>query len=123
MDSEDRHSEAPEVELITDPEAKAHREAKNVLRQFDLIVEQIEHRLHPERPYKLRASAILALNRTALEGLSPYAGNYRPTEIEIKGSGHKPPPPHLVPELVEGLCKRELGALPHPLVLVRPVET
>src|SRR5690348_9288592 len=105
MESEDRRSEALEVELVADPEEKARREAKNGLRQFDDAVEQIEYWLQPERrPFKLRPSAILALNRTALEGLNQYAGNYRPTEIEIKGSRPKPPAPYLVPELVEEFC-------------------
>lgn len=105
MESEDRRSEALEVELVANPEEKARREAKNGLRQFDDAVEQIEYWLQPERrPFKLRPSAILALNRTALDGLSRYAGNYRPTEIEIKGSHHKPPAAHLVPELVEEFC-------------------
>jgi Fic family protein len=105
MESEDRRSEAFEVELVADPEEKARREAKNGLRQFDDAVEQIEYWLQPERrPFKLRPSAILALNRTALEGLNRYARNYRPTPIEIKGSHHKPPAAYLVPELVEEFC-------------------
>ena len=104
MDAEDRHSEALEIELISDPVLKAQQEARNVLRQFDAAIEQIETCLQPDRPFKLRPSAILDLNRLALEGLSNYAGNYRPTGIEIKGSKHKPPPAYLVPELVEKLC-------------------
>lgn len=104
MDAEDRHSEALEVELVSDPALKAQQEAKNGLRQFDAAIELIETWLQPERPFKLRASAILSLNRIALDGLSHYAGNYRPSRIEIKGSKHKPPEAHLVPELVEGLC-------------------
>jgi Fic family protein len=104
MDAEDRHSEALEVELISDPALRAQQEARNVLRQFDTAIEQIETWLQPSRPFKLRASAILSLNRMALDGLSHYAGNYRPTGIEIKGSKHKPPPAYLVPEMVERLC-------------------
>lgn len=104
MGLDDRHSEALEVELISDPEQKAHQEAKNGLRQFDNAVEQIEFWLHPERKFKLRPSGILTLNRLALEGLSPYAGNYRPGKVEIHGSKHNPPGAHLVPGLVEELC-------------------
>lgn len=104
MDSRDRHSEALEAELITDPEQKAIKEAENALRQFDTAIEQIEYWLHPQRPFRLRASSILTLNRTALEGLSRYAGNYRPNVVEIVGSKHKPPDAHLVAELVENLC-------------------
>jgi Fic family protein len=104
MDSEERHSEALEVQLITDPEQRAIQEAKNALRQFNTAIEQIEYWLQPARPFKLRASAILALNRIALERLDRYAGSYRPSVVEIKGSKHNPPPAHLVPELVENLC-------------------
>jgi Fic family protein len=104
MDAEDRHSEAVEAELISDPALKAQQEARNGLRQFDAAIEQIETWLQPERTFKLRASAILSLNRIALDGLSHYAGNYRPARVEIKGSKHEPPPAYLVPELVEQLC-------------------
>jgi Fic family protein len=104
MESEDRRSEALEVELVADPEEKARQEAKNGLRQFDDVVEQIEYWLQPDRPFKLRPSAILGLNRTALEGLNRYAGLYRPTGINIGGSKHKPPPAHLVPGLIEEFC-------------------
>jgi Fic family protein len=104
MNPEDRHSEALEVELITDPDQKAAREAENVLRQFNTAIEQIEYSLQPDRPFKLRASAILALNRIALEGLNRYAGNYRPGDVEISGSKHQPPPAYRVPELIEDLC-------------------
>lgn len=104
MDSEDRHSEALEAELISDPDEKARQEARNGLRQFDSAIEQIEYWLQPERPFKLRPSAIISLNRLALEGLSGLAGSFRPAGIAIKGSKHTPPPAHLVPELVEDLC-------------------
>ncbi|MGB0034813.1 MAG: Fic family protein [Candidatus Acidiferrales bacterium] len=104
MSPEDRHSEALEVELIADPDQKAHQEAKNGLRQFDNAIEQIEYWCHPERPFKLRPSAIMTLNRLALDGLSSYAGIYRPAAIAIKGSKHNPPPSYLVPELVEEMC-------------------
>jgi Fic family protein len=104
MDAEDRHSEALEVELVSDPALKAQQEAKNGLRQFDAAIDLIETWLQPERPFKLRSSAILTLNRIALDGLSHYAGNYRPAKIEIKGSKHQPPEAHLLPELLEGLC-------------------
>ena|SRR5208282_4715329 len=104
MESEDRHSEALEAELIADPDEKARQEERNGLRQFDSAIEQIEYWLQPERPFKLRPSAILTLNRIALEGLSSYAGIYRPAAIAIKGSKHAPPAAHLVPELVEELC-------------------
>jgi Fic family protein len=104
MDSEDRHSEAREVELVTDPELIARREAENGFRQFNAAIEQVEYWLHPERPFRLRPSAILELNRIALDGLSRDAGRYRPSEVEITGSRHKPVPAFRVPGLIEELC-------------------
>lgn len=105
MDSEERHSKALEPELIADPELKAQQEVKNGFRQFDSVIEQVEYWRQPERVFRLRPSAIVALNRTALEGLTAFAGIYRPTGIEIKGSKHQPPSAYLVPELVEDLCE------------------
>ncbi len=101
---ETRHSHASDAELITDPEKLAEREALNGLRQFDTAVQIVEYHLHPERPFRFRASQLLALNRDALDGISSYAGNYRPGPIEIEGSKHEPPGAHMVPELVEDLC-------------------
>jgi Fic family protein len=60
--------------------------------------------LHPNRPFKLRLSHLLHLHRIALDGISSYAGNFRPAGIEIKGSRHQPVGAHLVPEKVEELC-------------------
>jgi Fic family protein len=104
MPDEERHSKALEIELISDPQAKARQEAENGLRQFDEVIEQINYWLQPERPFRLRPSAILSLHRRALEGISSFAGVFRPGGIEIKGSKHSPPGAHLVPELVEHLC-------------------
>src|SRR5271170_7963369 len=97
----ERYSRAFEVELISDPGERACQEARNGLRQFDEVIEQIEYWLQPERPFKLRPSAILSLNRRALEGISAFAGVWRPAAIEIRGSKHNPPPAHLVAELIE----------------------
>ncbi len=101
---EERHSKALEIELISDPEQRARQEAQNGLRQFDEVIEQTNYWLQPERPFRLRPSAILSLHRRALEGISSFAGVFRPGGIEIKGSKHQPPGAHLVPELVEELC-------------------
>jgi Fic family protein len=104
MSDEERHSKALEIELISDPEQKARQEAENGLRQFDEVIEQINYSLQPERPFKLRPSAILSLHRRALEGISSFAGVHRPGGIEIKGSKHQPPGAHLVAELLEQMC-------------------
>jgi len=101
---EERHSKALEIELISDPEQKARQEAKNGLRQFDEVLELINYWLQPDRPFKLRISAILSLHRRALEGISSFAGVFRPGGIEIKGSKHTPPGAHLVPENIEQMC-------------------
>lgn len=105
MALDDRHSEALEAELIADPDKKAHQEAKNVVRQFDLAIEIIESWFQPGKVFKLRPSIIMSLNRIALDGLSNFAGVYRPAGIAIKGSKHTPPGAHVVAELVEDMCE------------------
>lgn len=102
--ADDRHSQALEAELIHDPNELARQEARNGLRQFDAVMEMVDHFLQPERPFKLRPSHLLHLHRIALDGISPYAGNFRPAGIAIQGSKHQPVGAHQVPELVEDLC-------------------
>ena len=104
MSNGDRHSRAEDAELIKDPDEKARREVANGLRQIDKVNEMVEYWLQPDRPFKLRVSHLLSLNREALAGISLYAGNFRPGPVEIQGSKHEPPGAHLVPELVEELC-------------------
>jgi Fic family protein len=99
-----RHSQARDAELITDPDELACQEARNGLRQFDAVVEMVEYFLPPDRPFRLRPSQLLHLNRVALEGISSYAGNWRPAAIEIGGSRHQPVGAHQVPEMVEDMC-------------------
>ena len=99
--ADDRHSKAFEAELITDPTELAQAEARNGLRQADRVIEMVEYWLQPERPFRLRVSTLLDLHRYALEGISSYAGNFRPAGIEIKGSQHAPPGAHMVAEEVE----------------------
>ena len=100
----ERYSVPLAVDLITDPDEKAKAEARSALRQFDAAMEMVEYWLDPERPFKLRPSAILRLQGIALEGISAYAGVYRPAGIAIAGSEHKPAGAFQVPELVEELC-------------------
>jgi Fic family protein len=103
-EEQDRHSKALDVELIADPNARAEAEAKNGIRQFDAVVELIDYFLSPDRKVKLRPSHLLHLHRIALDGISSYAGNYRPAGIEIHGSRHQPVGAHLVPGEVEEMC-------------------
>lgn len=100
-----RHSVALEADLIADPIAKAEAEIRNGLRQFDRAVEIISFWLtERERPFRLRTSMILDLHRVALDGLSAYAGSFRPGGVEIQGSRHHPVGVHQVPELIEDMC-------------------
>lgn len=74
---EKRDSRALEPQLITDPQARAEAEARNVLRQYDAGIAAIQSALE-RRSFKLRPSLILALHREALTGISIFAGNFRP---------------------------------------------
>jgi Fic family protein len=47
---------------------------------------------------------ILDLHRLALDGLSQYAGNFRPSAIEISQSKHVPPPAHRVTSEIDDMC-------------------
>jgi len=100
-----RHSRAAEAELITDPELKAEAEALNGLRQYDLAIRMAQDGIERGDDYRLRLSHILLLHREALNGISSFAGNFRPAHVEIEGSKHKPVGAHQVAELVEDLCE------------------
>ncbi len=103
--TDDRDSRASEPDLVTDADERARIEARNALRQFDAVVQLVEQWTSPEYPkFRLRASTILQLHRIALERLSSYAGTFRPSDVEITGSKHKPIPAHLVPAAVDDLC-------------------
>jgi Fic family protein len=105
MENPSRHSQAFDAEIITDPDQRARREALNGLRQFDAVIRMVETFLEPERqPFRFRPSHLLHLHREALSGISAYAGNWRPSEIEIGGSKHRPPAAFEVPSKIEELC-------------------
>lgn len=103
-EEERRHSVASEAYLIQDEQQRAEAEARNGLIQFDRACSMIVDAIEKGEGWKLRPSAILALHRAALEGISSYAGNFRPASVAISGSSHKPVEAHLVPELIEELC-------------------
>jgi Fic family protein len=102
--SDPRHSRAEDAELISNQEERARREASNALAQTSQVQEIIAQHVVDGRPFRLRPLTILALHRTALEGISAYAGTWRPAGIEIGKSSHVPPAAHRVPELVEQMC-------------------
>jgi Fic family protein len=102
----DRHSEAEDTALLSDPDEIARREAENGLRQFTLALDII--RLHvkdAERPFKLRAGPIMQLHQAALDGLHRLAGTYRNTPVKIHGSLHQPPEPAFVADEVQTMCE------------------
>ena len=102
----DRHSKADEPRVVDDPAERAKLEARNALEQFDTVitlVEQFAATGHP--PFRLRSSTILQLHRIALNGLSAYAGVFRPAGVDIGGSAHKPVDAYLVPMRIEEMCE------------------
>ena len=100
-----RHSNPSSADLVSTDEERAEREAYNAIRQAERVQDIVQSWLEVERqPFRLRPSVILDLHRTALDGLSHYAGNYRPAGVLIEGSRHEPGGAHLVPKLVEELC-------------------
>ncbi len=105
MSGTDRHSKADEPRLVDDEDERARVEAANGLKQFDQVIGMVREWTDGGRRFKLRPSMLLALQRTALEGLSSYAGNYRPGAVAIGKSKHVPPAAYLVPELVEDMCE------------------
>lgn len=103
---EDRHSIAEQAELISDPEQRARREAENGVRQFNLAIEIIrQHVRDSERPFRLRSSTVLQLQREALIGIHPLAGTFRNTPVRISKSNHQPPDAIFVSEEVEAMCR------------------
>lgn len=99
-----RHSIPLSADLIRDQQIRAERESLNALRQFDHGIEIIRQHVEDGRPFRLRPSILLGVHRVALDGLSQYAGNFRPADIAIEGSAHQPIGAHLVPAAVEDMC-------------------
>ena len=101
----DRQSRADEPEIVVDSAERAKLEARNALEQFDAVISLVEQFTEPEhRPFRLRSSTILQLQRIALKSLSAYAGVFRPAGVDIGGSKHKPVEAYLVPSRVEEMC-------------------
>lgn len=104
MADDTRHSRALEPQILSDPLELARKESFNVVEQFRVVSDMVESHLQPERPFKLRTSHLLHLHRAALDGISAYAGNFRPSGIEIGKSKHQPPSAFQIPELIEEMC-------------------
>ena len=99
----ERASKPLRTQLPTDPDQIALIEARNGLRQVDAIRDFIR-KLTVSTTFRLRPSDLLRLNRVAIEGLNTLAGVFRPDEMTISYSRHNPPPPDMVPSLVEEMC-------------------
>lgn len=84
-------------------EERADLEAKNALRQFDLLRELIVAGV-ADPAFRLRPSTIGKLNQRAVEGLVAFPGATRTDEIEISGSNHAPPGWAEVADHLEQMC-------------------
>lgn len=104
MTEKQRNTIAEDIKRLSDPDEIARREVENALRQYDRTLDLIDDVVRANRPFRLRPSIITDLHRIALDGLSDYAGVFRPVPVEIGQSRHTPPPPHQVQSLVEDLC-------------------
>ena len=100
---ERRDTVASEPTILRDPVALAEAESRNGLLQTDLAIKMANEAIE-RGAFKLRPSMLLQLQSVALQGLTLYAGNYRPGPVHIGKSRHQPPPAFLVSELVENLC-------------------
>ncbi|MGF1658236.1 MAG: Fic family protein [Rubrimonas sp.] len=99
-----RHSTPEKVLVAEDTDEKARLEAANALRQAERVQSIIYSTVDGSRPFKLRPSLLLDLNRVAISGIDQFAGNFRPCSVSISKSKHIPPGAHQVPELVEEMC-------------------
>ena len=104
-EDDDRHSYIISDDAIeTDPDIVAKIEAENGIRQFDAVTRMIQDAILSDRPFRLRASDILELNRLAIAGINKSAGLFRGVGVGIGKSAHEPPPPENVPRLIEEFC-------------------
>lgn len=99
-----RESQAETLRLTDDPLKIAQLEADNAVRQFDAVLDLIDQVERDQRPFRLRNSTIQQLHRLAMDGLSSYAGNWRPGKVQIVHSKHQPPEAFLVAGLMEEMC-------------------
>jgi len=79
-----RHSKAEAPTVVLSEQERAEREAANALVQAARLIEMIEYwATERDRPFKLRPSTVLELNRLAIDGLDAFAGNWRPGSVVI----------------------------------------
>jgi Fic family protein len=102
-DDHPRHSLASDPKLVEGGEDRKSLEVRNHFRQYDSGLKIIKRALESGK-FTLRPSTILLLHREGYEGLSYFAGAYRPGLVQIEGSEFQPPDAPLVPELIEEMC-------------------
>jgi Fic family protein len=98
----DRDSQSGEIDLVTDPDAKARIEAANALQQTKAALDLLPAWIAGQQ--KLRPSLFLRLHGILLDRISAYPGVFRPGPMTISNSQHTPPPSRDVPLLMEELC-------------------
>ena len=103
-DDSRRHTIVESIELVSDPDKIAEREAANAVEQFDAVLDLIDEAVRGGRRFRLRPSRVTDLHRIAMIGIHPLAGTYRNSPVEIGGSAHQPPREHQVANLVEEMC-------------------
>lgn len=104
--SEGRHTSTEQVDLISDPEEKARREAENGIRQTELALEMIRAFVkEKEQPFRLRQGFLMQLHSVALEGIHMFAATYRNGIATIHGSKHDPIPAFRVADEVADMCE------------------
>ena len=102
---EERYTSTQQVELITNPDELARREAENGIRQTKLALDIIRNFVRDkERPFRLRQGLLLQLNAEALRDIHPLAGTYRNGPATIYGSSHEPPPAFRVADEITDMC-------------------
>lgn len=108
MQRRSRPIDAPDVvetpNITPDSDEIALIESRNVLRQFDAIVEQVAESVASDESFVLGPAHCRELNRLAMEGLTECPGEYRTVPMVIENSPHEPPAAEQVPELVDQMC-------------------
>ena len=100
-----RHTSTEQVDLITDPEEKARREAENGIRQTELALDIIKAFVkEKEQPFRLRQGILMQLHSVALDGIHMFAGTFRNGVATIHGSHHDPVPAFRVADEVADMC-------------------
>lgn len=85
-------AETFQSKVSKDPAVLAKLEARNSVRQADLLLTLIAQAKDSTERFRLRLTTITDLNRVAMEDLVDFAGHIRVTEISNIGtSQHKPP--------------------------------